>query len=115
MSRSLSTITRAADGFECVSTIITPSAFSMIAVLQFTLYAGAATAAYTPSATFWISNFASPPPGPSWPQQSIAVSSSGAAGFEAHTAGQARRPDEPSANRPQLTSTTTGAAPNGMV
>jgi hypothetical protein len=38
-------ITRAADGFECVSTTMTPSAFSMIAVLQFTLYAGDATAA----------------------------------------------------------------------
>jgi hypothetical protein len=36
-SRSWATITRAADGFECVSTIITPSSFSMMAVLQFTL------------------------------------------------------------------------------
>src|SRR5262249_8539080 len=115
MSLSLSMITRAAEGFECVSTIITPSAFSMMAVLQFTLYAGAATAAYTPSATFWISNFASLPPGPSWPQQSITVSSSGAARLETHAGAQARRPDEPSANRPQLTSTTTGAAPNGIV
>ena len=30
-------ITRAAEGFECVSTTITPSSFSMIAALQLTL------------------------------------------------------------------------------
>src|SRR5690349_16870760 len=64
-------MTRAAEGFECVSSTITPSSPSMFAVLQFTLYAGAATAAHTPSATFLISNFASPPPAPSCPQQSI--------------------------------------------
>ncbi len=58
-------MTRAADGFECVSTTIAPSPVSMMAVLQFTLYAGAATAACTPSATVWNSKRASPPPGPS--------------------------------------------------
>jgi len=45
---------------------MTPSAFSMIAVLQLTLYAGDATAAQTPSATFLMSNRASPPPGFRW-------------------------------------------------
>src|SRR5688572_11940523 len=48
-----------------------PSSFSMIAVLQFTLYAGAATATCTPSATFLNSKLASPFQAPSSPQQSI--------------------------------------------
>src|SRR5262249_22029220 len=63
--------TRAADGLECVSTMTTPSSLSMIAVLQLTLYAGAATATCTPSAIFLKSNFASPFDGPSWLQQSM--------------------------------------------
>jgi len=54
-----------------VSTTIRPSSFSMIAVLQFTLYAGAATATCTPSATFLNSKLASPFQAPSSPQQSI--------------------------------------------
>jgi len=37
MSRSRSTITRAAEGLECVSTMTMPSSLSMIAVLEFTL------------------------------------------------------------------------------
>ncbi len=44
-------MTRAAEGLLCVSTTMRPSSVSMIAVLQFTLYAGAATATCTPSAT----------------------------------------------------------------
>src|SRR5262245_4060102 len=51
----------------------TPSSLSMMAVLQLTLNAGAATAACTPSATFVISNLASPCPEPSCSQQSILV------------------------------------------
>jgi hypothetical protein len=51
MSRRRSTITRAAEGLEWVSTITAPSSLSMIAVLELTLYAGAATATWTPSAT----------------------------------------------------------------
>src|SRR6266496_6752519 len=72
MSPRPSTMTRAADGLECVSTMTTPSSLSMIAVLQLTLYAGAATATCTPSAIFLKSNFASPFDGPSWLQQSMA-------------------------------------------
>src|SRR5947209_12157968 len=49
----------------------TPSSLSMIAGLQLSLYAGAATAAYTPSATFVTSKRASPRSGPSWAQQSV--------------------------------------------
>src|SRR5262245_60914369 len=45
----------------------------MIAVLQLTLYAGAATAAHTPSATLVTSKRASPPPGPSCAQQSMST------------------------------------------
>ena len=61
---------RAAEGFEWVSTMMTPSSVSMIAVLQLTLYAGAATATCTLSATFLMSKRASPESGPSWLQQS---------------------------------------------
>ena len=53
---------RAADGFEWESTTRTPSSVSMSAVLQLTLYARAATATCTPSATFWTSKRASSPP-----------------------------------------------------
>ena len=53
---------RAAEGLEWESTTRTPSSVSMSAVLQLTLYARAATATWTPSATFWTSKRASSPP-----------------------------------------------------
>src|SRR5712691_10659933 len=42
---------RAADGLECESTTTTPSLVRITAAFEFTLYWGAAIAAYTPSAT----------------------------------------------------------------
>ena len=45
----------AADGFECVSTTTAPSFVRMTAAFEFTLYAGPANAAYTPSPTFFSS------------------------------------------------------------
>src|SRR5438477_4773615 len=82
MPRRGSTLSRTAEGSECLSTTMRPSSFSMIAVLQFTLYAGAATATCTPSATFLNSKLASPWEAPSSPQQSI-VDESPFAGYYA--------------------------------
>src|SRR6266568_3636374 len=93
MSSRPSTMTRAADGLECVSTMTTPSSLSMIAVLQLTLYAGAATATCTPSAIFLKSNFASPFDGPSWLQQSMRARSR--SGLEAVEPARVVREDLP--------------------
>src|SRR5437899_10155264 len=62
----------------------TPSSLSMIAVLQLTLYAGAATAAYTPSATFVTSKRASPRSGPSWGQQPVLPGGDAGKGGDCH-------------------------------